>query len=126
VFVPAVIVPVVCGTTNADWSHPPAGMYAVMSLHGSEPLKRCDAVHWLSAVVDGTGAPPTDSAPVIAADPCTVKFPDSVSENAEIPLVVVTVANVGAVGSLGKITFGICFVVIDGPLISISYRPGAA
>ena len=63
---------------------------------------------------------------MIAAEPCTVKLPASVSENAEIPLVVVTVANVGAVGSLGKITLGICFVTMDGPLISISYRPGAA
>ena len=61
-----------------------------------------------------------------AADPLTVKFPASESENAEMPLVVVTVVKVGAVGSLGRITLGICLVVIPGPLISISYRPGAA
>jgi len=47
-------------------------------------------------------------------------------ENAEIPLVVVTLVNVGELGSLGKITLGICFVMIPGPLSSIMYRPGAA
>jgi hypothetical protein len=66
------------------------------------------------------------SDPSTDAEPFTVRFPASVNENAEIPLVVVTVVNVGVLGSLGKITLGSCLVVIPGPLISISYRPGAA
>jgi hypothetical protein len=97
-----------------------------MSRQGSDPLKRCDDVHWLSCVVDGTGAPPTVSDPVTAADPFTVRLPLSVSEKAEMPLVEVTVVKVGVLGSFGRITLGSCLVVIDGPLISISYRPGAA
>src|SRR5258708_40013771 len=97
-----------------------------MSRHGSGPLNRCEAAHWLSAFVDGTGAPPTVSDPVTAADPLTVRLPLSESENAEMPLVDVTVVNVGVLGSFGKITLGSCLVVIEGPPISISYRPGAA
>ena len=77
-------------------------------------------------MAEGTGAPPTVSVPVTAADPLTVRLPLSDNENAEIPLVVVTVVNVGVLGSLGKITLGICLVVIPGPSISISYLPGKA
>ena len=60
------------------------------------------------------------SVPATDADPLTVRFPVSDKENAEIPLVVVTVVNVGELGSLGRITLGNCLVVIPGPLISIS------
>ena len=42
------------------------------------------------------------------------------------PLVVVTLVKVGVLGSLGRMTLGICLVVIPGPLISIMYFPGAA
>ncbi len=101
-------------------------MYAVKSRHGTGPLNRCAPGHWLSAFAEGIGEPPTVSVPATDADPPTVKFPVSASENAEIPLVVVTVVKVGVLGSLGKITFGNCLVIIPGPLISISYRPGAA
>ena len=66
-------------------------------------------------VQTGRGGPP-----VTAAEPVTVRLPLSESENAEMPLVDVTVANVGALGSFGMITLGICLVVIAGPLISIS------
>ena len=58
--------------------------------------------------------------------PVAVRFPVSVRENAVMPLVVLSVAKVGEVGSLGKITLGTCLVVMPGPLISISYFPGAA
>ena len=58
--------------------------------------------------------------------PFTVRFPVNERENALIPPVELKLLNVGEDGSLGKITFGSCFVVIPGPLISISYFPGAA
>lgn len=43
-----------------------------------------------------------------------------------MPLVVVTVANVGALGSFGRMTLGICLVVMLGPEISTMYWPGEA
>ncbi len=58
--------------------------------------------------------------------PLTVRLPVSESENALIPPVELMLLNVGEEGSLGSTTLGICFVVIPGPLISISYCPGAA
>jgi hypothetical protein len=67
----------------------------------------------------GTGKPPTESEPATAVEPLTVRFPVSDNENAEIPLVVVTLVKVGVLGSLGRRTLGICLVVIPGPLISI-------
>ncbi len=67
----------------------------------------------------GTGEPPTVSAPTTAVEPLTVRFPASDNENAEIPLVVVTLVKVGELGSLGSMMLGICLVVIPGPLNSI-------
>ena len=58
--------------------------------------------------------------------PFTVRLPVNVREKALIPPVELKLLNVGEDGSLGKITFASCFVVIPGPLISISYFPGAA
>jgi hypothetical protein len=72
----------------------------------------------LSWATEGTAAPPTVSEPTTAVEPLTVRFPVSDSENAEIPLVAVTLVNVGELGSLGKITLGSCLVVMPGPEIS--------
>ena len=59
--------------------------------------------------------------PTTVVLPFTVRLPLSVNENALIAPV-----NVGEDGSFGRITLGICLVVIAGPEISISYFPGAA
>ena len=93
-----------------------AGRHEGKSRRGKESARQSAgfAPQRLSALVDGTGAPPTVSEPVTAVEPLTVRLPVSESENAEIPLVVVTVVNVGELGSLGKITFGNCIVVIPG------------
>ncbi len=59
--------------------------------------------------------------PTTVVLPLTVRLPLSVNEKALMaPL------NVGEAGSFGKITLGICLVVMAGPEISISYFPGAA
>ncbi len=79
------------------------------------------ALPWFESV-----SVPLARLPTTLVLPLTVKFPVSVSENALIPPVELMLLNVGEAGSLGKITFGNCFVVIPGPLISISYFPGAA
>ena len=95
------------------------------SVHGTlEPaitswLNVCAADQVLACPVEGTAAPPTVSAPVTAVLPVTVRLPLSESENALMPLVVVSEVNVGALGSFGKITLGSCLVVMPGPLISI-------
>jgi hypothetical protein len=64
--------------------------------------------------------------PVTELFPLTVKSPARFNENALIDPVVARLLNVGADGSLGRITLGSCFVVIPGPLNSSSYFPVAA
>ena len=59
--------------------------------------------------------------PTTVVLPLTVRLPLRFSENALMPP-----ENVGEAGSFGKMTLGICLVVIPGPEISISYFPGAA
>src|SRR5579862_526946 len=80
---------------------------ATTSNQGDGPLNVCEAVQMLACAVEGTGAPPTVSAPVTAALPLTVRLPVSDKENALMPLVVVSDVNVGALGSLGRMTLGI-------------------
>src|ERR1043165_9901213 len=58
--------------------------------------------------------------------PFTVRLPVRFSENALMGPVEETLLNVGEEGSLGRMTLGICLVVIAGPLTSIMYLPGAA
>lgn len=64
--------------------------------------------------------------PTTVVLPLTVRLPVRFREKALIPPVEEMLLKVGAEGSLGRITLGICLVTIPGPLISSSYLPGAA
>ena len=69
---------------------------------------------------------PPASEPATLAFPVTLRLPVRFRENALMAPVLETLEKFGAVGSLGRMTFGICRVVMPGPEISISYLPGAA